>query len=608
MSQGDAAAGGVLLTISIIVAAYQTVGTAGLLAHRSLPLTLVATFILAVVALGLLATGRAFRPAETKRSRAQRLSATQEQQGVRRPSFRFDPFIAAWLLPAVALHAAAITRALRMTVYGWDATWYHLPIAIRRSQTGTFGDPFGLAEVIRNHPNFVTATDFYPGNANLFHMLAVEAFGHIGARLAQLPFLLLGGFFVYRIALVAGTSRRGAALGGIVFATVPVVVFQTTTSYADLITATMLLGGVLLGMVWWRDGLPVCALLSGLGFGLALGSKWASVPFVAALGGLVVLGGILRARRSRPFVPVFLFMVGVILPSAFWFARAWSIVESPIVPLRLALGDRVIFEGVSFRTGKELQYLGLQPVKPLVAAWIRQPFVESPPTEEVGAGIALVALGVTGYLLSVLAALGRNRRLTWLALFTSLALAAWWFTNHEPRHAIVGMGIGAALTALVPDAFPQRLRPLFFSFALVLVATNSWWIWRHYDRARPLIAEFSTPACGAFANPVAEAVDRIPDGAMILNDLTLSRDGSITNCNYALLGPDFEHRVIWEPGLFLPEEPRQASLFLRGFGVDYVFVRSESESKLPDRYRSRYFDLYFEGESLERQVWIFRVR
>lgn len=587
----DAAAGGIVATTALAVCAYLAVGSAGILTGRRFPLTLVVAVALALVAALLLFTGRREPPVPRSAGRS-------------RP--KLDPFLVLSAAAAAGLYAAVVVRSLRLGVFGWDSTFYHLPVALRWSQTGSLGDPYGVAGVVLDNPNFGDSVAFYPGNGNLFHLVAIEAFGHVGARFGQLPFVVLGAFLVHVIARSAGARSRPAALAAIVFATMPVVVFQSATSYTDVITADWLLAGVAMTLGWWRYRSPPWALLAGLSFGLALGSKLAAITSVALVGGLAGMIGLLRNRRLKPVLAGGLLLAGLALPSTFWYARNWAMLGSPVFPVKVAAGDRVIFDGADFRSDKQFQFIGEAPPDRLLRRWLGQPFTEYA-SEEVGAGLPVVALGVPGFALALWAAAGRDRRPVLLAAFLGAALLAWWATNHEPRHTIAGLGMAAACSALVPHAWPRRARVVLLLGAVLLVGINAGWVWSQYDRNRPVTPERSTPPCGVFVQEVLDAVDHVPDGALILNDVTLPGDGSVSTCNYALAGPRYEHGVIWEPWNILPAEAGEARSFMDRFGIGYVFVRKAPQDEMPARYAPPHFELFFSGQAYGNEVYLFRV-
>jgi 4-amino-4-deoxy-L-arabinose transferase-like glycosyltransferase len=89
---------------------------------------------------------------------------------------------------------------------------------------------------------------------------------------------------IYEIALLLGSSRRGALAASLVTASFPIVLLQTFSYQGDIFVATLTLSSVFFVLLFIKDKNPWRLYLSGLAIAIAIGSKQTAFLFVPIYG------------------------------------------------------------------------------------------------------------------------------------------------------------------------------------------------------------------------------------------------------------------------------------------------------------------------------------
>ncbi len=231
--------------------------------------------------------------------------------GLRRPGSTpriGSPLVAGGLI-AVPLVAATLYPAT-----GFDATVYHLPYA------RAFIDSGGL--------EFLPDLRFpiFPQAGDMGFVLGFFLSGEIAAKLTQLlatwltAGLLLdwGGLHDRR----AGTWAAALWLGN------PLVVWLGTNAYVDATLALFVTAAFLCWELWLRAGDRRWLWLAGAFTGLAAGTKYLGLFFLAALAIMTAWRGA-RARDARPLAVFLAFALAVLGP---WYLRIVYHTGNPVFP------------------------------------------------------------------------------------------------------------------------------------------------------------------------------------------------------------------------------------------------------------------------------------
>jgi hypothetical protein len=338
------------------------------------------------------------------------------------PAADDPPLSRALALVAVTAVGVACLAYLRVegdrVPVGVDALSFHLPGAARWIQQHGF---WQLHQFI---PDLSHGT--YPNNGDVLSLLALLPFHDLGlARFVFVPWLVLTGVGVHALAHELGAPRATAAVFAAAVVGLPVVARSALVGDApDVVMYATFSAGLLFLVRFRRSGARAELVLAGLGFGLALGTKWYGVSAFAVVAlvwgagclGPTAFGGVCPERVPLRRLSVDGALLGGVALAAggFWLLRNLILTGNPFFPVRVAPGGVTIFDApydvVRARSGFALAHYagdgsvwrtyvwpafkdsyGLAPivlaVGTLAAAWLGR-------ARRAVAGVALVACGL----------------------------------------------------------------------------------------------------------------------------------------------------------------------------------------------------------------------
>ncbi|MGH8584276.1 MAG: hypothetical protein ACREWG_16190 [Gammaproteobacteria bacterium] len=464
-----------------------------------------------------------------------------------------------------ACYAVFLVNLLVSYPTGTDALSYHFPVALRWLQEGSLRIPgskqwqFSL-----------------PGNAEVPMMIL---FGTGWQALATLPQMLGVAVLAagsYRIAIRLGAAHGGAAAAVVILLSVPMITFQAFSGYIDLFGAAFLVAAVALFLSRY-DGfdqppprriflarLGVC----GLACGIALGTKPTYYVYAAAFwSAAVCVLGLERFRHRIPLKAVAAVMlVGLAIPSVFWFGRAVYATGNPLYPLQVEVMGHAIFDGYTQTqigtVAGDSQFVRSR------AEWIIYPWTEwkySGSSYGTGTGLgaafaAFVPLGLVMAIGGMALRKGNGRKP--MLIFTAILFAmgvVWWFTlGRMLRFAIPLIAFSCVASAPLLDYLMKRRRTatgllLVLSLGTTCLISSFQPVHSFMGRAR--IWNWTR----AVYYGVPAIVDTFPNGSCVLNAAEYT-------ASFALAGKRLSNRVItWfeRPSVLTSE-------FLQQRGVDYV--------------------------------------
>ena len=482
----------------------------------------------------------------------------------------------------VALLAAAFSSGLSAPPRGWDVLTYHLPRAVGWLQHGDLGA-------------YGPEAAFYPGNAELLLLSGLFTGTDRFAPFIQAPFLALAALALFALARTIGARRWSAAIASLVFVASPMAFFHSTVAKNDLIVTALVLSGVLfllrsLGPDSKRNARTWEISLAGLSFGLAAGTKYTILPFVAAVTLIVVVFGLVRGRRMT--VPsserrgrgegwriVAAFVVALALPSAFWYVRNLLVTGSPVAPLLLA-------ESTALPEGwleQQFQFVTS------VVQWWAQPLIDRQSityTGSAGFGAAFGMLYIPAIIVcleSVLAKgtpaeLLKKRRALLLAVV--VGVAAWWFGGfHLPRYLLPMVALACAPIALVLEAVKRRARVVLLFLVVVALAFSTAETMRIVHRDGDLTwSNLGGVERGEFYH-MPDVIEEFPAGTKIMLLRVIEEDFYFATFRYPLVGHLPGNDVVMDTDIefqvkLADMEPASAHRLFVEAGVEYVFMRA----------------------------------
>jgi hypothetical protein len=434
---------------------------------------------------------------------------------------------------------------------GFDATSYHLPMAVALFRGGTITAPTHFLATQwhagRSVGNFPLA---YPGAGEAVQGLLLRAFGEHAVWLPQ---------FVFALAMAGAAGQLARMLGGrpwLPFASVllcPLVVFQAGVAYTDIVAVGCLV--IALTFVVGASVTMVDCAVAAIGVGAAVATKTVLLPVAVAV--LLIVASRCPRRALLP-----LLALPVVLPGAVWWARDAAVFGNPLFPVAWSLGPLFHASGLPSSTfGLASQQRNFVPTG---FAWPVYPVFEKfSDTSGFGALFAVVALPAV-----LLASLRRSIRVSWvwrgwLLVAAVSVVTAVAFPLPTPRFQLLPVVLTLAFCGLVGPLWGSRQRvvvPLAVAAVLVTAAVA-------VDRLRPAVtAPLDRSAFYAqlgYVESTAAGLGR----ARVWDDVSWSDFGFAAV--YGLSGDDRQQEIF--VGTLAGRTPTRACAVMPP-DVDYVYV------------------------------------
>jgi multisubunit Na+/H+ antiporter MnhC subunit len=386
-----------------------------------------------------------------------------------------------WYVVAAAIVLACSYVAFAANIFtsfpvGSDAVIYHLPLATRWLQDGSLALPSSGAWRFS-----------MPGNAEIGMMILLSSGWQSAVVIASWVPAAIVATATYLLAMWISGERRGTAILCVLLVlSIPMIETQTFSAYVDLLGTAGILAAVALILASTREESilsPAVWFLSGLACGISVGTK--AVYYLYAVFFCILAVGMLWIRRKAGFrelrKSIALLVLGLVLPSGFWFVRAIAKTDNPVYPMQVKIGGRIVFPGFDpsqiTDPGYELNSVRSK------SEWLIYPwtewkkltgFVKVPYGEGDGLGAAFatfVPLGIVFFAVKTIS--DRSRRSRNIALLISLAALAlsWWVSMERVLRFGQVICVLACVLAAPLLAFLQSRRRR--TFAALFVATIS---------------------------------------------------------------------------------------------------------------------------------------
>jgi hypothetical protein len=457
---------------------------------------------------------------------------------------------------------------------GTDALAYHLPLAVHWLQTGSLAIPTSRAWRFS-----------MPGNAEIGMMLLLASGKQSAVVLVNWIACAVLTVSTYLLAQRLSHGRRFvSAIVSLVLLSIPLVEFQAFSAYVDLFGAAFLAAAFALFIhrAEAAEGKPAGAMptnrailfLSAAACGISLGTKPVYDLYgaaYAAFGAFSLLkdaGGGRRITRSA-MRSLAIMLLGLLLPSVFWFARGYQATHNPLFPMRVEFAGRVILPGYAAseitKPNFDLNFVHGR------SEWLIYPWTEwkrnpgsdmSAYGEGSGLGATFASLIPIGLVFFVYRLFQRNAGGVKLRLLITLlgSSLAWWFVLHRVlRFGLpILVLVCVMMVPLIGTLVVHRRRAFQILLVGSVAATCSISTFvpfhellgrirtRHWTRA----AYYNYP-------PI---IDQLPVGSCILNETKTEER------NFSLAGAELRNCVI--PGFEAPAD--LSSQFLRENNIGYI--------------------------------------
>jgi hypothetical protein len=200
---------------------------------------------------------------------------------------RTHPAVGLLFVAVAGAYAVGFLLVLFLPPNNWDSMTYHLSRVGYWLQQRAFYPPWNPVHVIQT---------IYPVNAELLLLWIVLFTGSdAGTGLIQWSAAVAGMVAIFGTARLWRATRAQAAFAALVWASFPEIMLQSTTTQNDIVAAVFLLVACYFCMLGFLSNHLRALLLSGLAFGLAVGTK---VTVLLALPGMVAGALLLWQRRQ----------------------------------------------------------------------------------------------------------------------------------------------------------------------------------------------------------------------------------------------------------------------------------------------------------------------
>jgi hypothetical protein len=262
----------------------------------------------------------------------------------------------------------------------------------------------------------------------------------------------------------------------------------------------------------------------------------------------------LAGTRTRLARGVLLIVVGILLPSTFWFGRAAAATGNPFFPMRVSVGNYTVFGGYTpsqITDARFDQNFVRSQREWLVYPWTewkRDPgYLMIPYGEGSGVGAAFASIVVIGLVFFAYRALmqcGSNSNNRKLLLVLVVSLLAWWFVLHRvPRFGLPILVLACVLAAPFIEAlasYRERAFAILLLGSLVITCAISSFVPFHALVGR--VRTGRRTRADFYAYP--RLIDDLPAGSCVMNYTKLEEK------NFSLAGKGLRNRVV--PGFEVP--------------------------------------------------------
>lgn len=258
-------------------------------------------------------------------------------------TLRHDPLFLILLVLGAGFVGWIVFLGILFPGMDYDGNSYHLTFIANVIQNGNFFDP----------PSSLSWLIGYPKGGEFIQLWsALITNSDIFTDLAQVPFLLLGVYALYQIAVRLGADKRHALFAALLFFFLPVVLNQLKTTYVDVMLSSLFFTAIAL-VIKERLG-KLDLVLLGVAFSLIISIKSTGLLFVLALAPLLLWK--LYSNRNKKtknaikqyVVPLAL----VVAPMAFgfyWYIKNLVLYHTPIYPFGFKLLGLSIFPGKTYQ-------------------------------------------------------------------------------------------------------------------------------------------------------------------------------------------------------------------------------------------------------------------
>ena len=373
--------------------------------------------------------------------------------------------VSSWSTPALLALVGAWSVLVTVQVIApeiqYDSLNYHLAVP----------------RIFIDNQGFVTtphiAQSWFSLGIQMDYLLFMLVGGQVAAKALNVVFVVL----TCMVMMAFGQrffSHEAGWLGAILYATMPLVAWEASTTYIDVALACYCLLAVVAAYRWFHDQNTAWAIVTGIFTGFALSAKLNALVFLVPLGFLIGIMVLFRrdyAMRSR-LVGLVAYGAAALVVAAPWPALRYVQTGNPVFPFLNNIFKSPLWPQVNETFNFSTFGIGTSPGSLLRLPWEMSfssvKFTEAMPDTMIGLGLLVLPLIVFGR--------PRSRPLQFLIVLLVLFGLGWAYTAQILRYffpalplAYLVAGYALARTGRVSDHLLKSSRGSFLIRALVIV-------------------------------------------------------------------------------------------------------------------------------------------
>jgi hypothetical protein len=233
--------------------------------------------------------------------------------------------------------------------FGWDNLNYHFTFPVEWIKHANLDTPI----VVSDDP----APSYYPINASLIFMWFIFPLKNVFfADLGSLPFVLLSGILVYKIARNLSLERKFSFYAALAFMLIPNVFKQLEIAYIDIIVCAFYLAGLYFILKFKETFNFQYIVLSGISMGLLVGTKSLALVYALTLLVPLILLCLIKLKlKGLAYLGVVFVFVGIF--GGFSYLRNLILLGNPLYPIDIVIFGKNLFKGVIDKASYSVHFI-----------------------------------------------------------------------------------------------------------------------------------------------------------------------------------------------------------------------------------------------------------
>lgn len=255
-----------------------------------------------------------------------------------------------FILPLIFILAVWAVRLAYTPVWDYDSIAYHMPFVASFLQHQSINKIY--------FPALSGPIGYYPSNLELLlvHVLLFFRYDSF-LNVLNLFFTALFSFAFYLAAREFNAKPRLAILGALALITTPVFLRIIGTLKIDIFFTAIFACATLFLIRYIKQRQLGDLILFSASSGIFFGSRYLAIPYLIVPLALIfffLTFSFVKFSKKRALFHFAVFILVFLVLGGFWYARNYIVTKNPIFPTHVALGGKIIFQGMAGGFSQEL--------------------------------------------------------------------------------------------------------------------------------------------------------------------------------------------------------------------------------------------------------------